>query len=424
MAAATTLLIVGAGQAAAVAAAALRQEGYTGKVVVVGNEPHAPYERPPLSKAILTATDSQEPVIAVRPDPFWQQADIDLRLGLAVTHLSPGEHQARLSDGCTVEFDKCLLATGGKARTVDLFPPDAPGVFYLRTLDDARALRQAMALGRRMVVVGGGFLGLEVASTAAEKGLAVSVIEAGQRVLARVTPPEFSNWLEARMKQNGVVLHAGTHCASAQPPRQPTAPWTLNLSDGTLLEADILVVSVGLAVNNQLAEQAGLAIDTANGGILVDRYCRSSHPDIFAAGDCASRAHGNTYTGLRLESWQNANEQARIAAATMLEHETHEAAYPWFWTDQFGCNIQMLGLPETGLNYVLRGSPADAGAEPKFIMLGMHKNIPRHAIAVNAGGDLRALRPLFEQAITLDPVRFTDLSVTAKAFAKSALAKT
>jgi len=423
MTAATTLLIVGAGQAAAVAAAALRHDGYTGKIVMVGDEPHPPYERPPLSKAVLTAANNEEPAIAMRPADFWPEADIDLRLGLKVTHLDPLAHQARLSDGQIVNFDKCLLATGGLARTVDMFPPDAPGVFYLRTLDDARALRQTMTHGRCMAVIGGGFLGLEVASTAAEKGLAVSVIEAGPRALGRVAPPEFSTWLDARLKQAGVDLHADTHCTSVQAPTQPTSPWTLSLSSGQVLSADLVVVSVGLTVNNQLAEQAGLAIDPVNGGILVDRFCRSSHPDIFAAGDCASRRHGATHTGLRLESWQNANEQARIAAATMLDRDTAEAAYPWFWTDQFGCNIQMLGLPDAGLTYILRGSPNATEPLPKFIMLGLKNNIPRHAIAINAGGDLRALRPLFERAIPIDPTQFSDPSVTAKAFAKAMLPK-
>ncbi|OXR48277.1 ferredoxin reductase [Pusillimonas sp. T2] len=420
----SSILIVGAGQAAAVAVAALRGHGYSGRISLVGDEAHPPYERPPLSKDLLVAASPDtEPAISVKPAGFYEESQVDLKLGLSVTHLDTNGKVAALSDGSTVGFDKCLLATGGLARTLPDFPETAPNVFYLRTLDDARHLRAAMQPGKHVVIIGAGFLGLEIASTALGKGLTASVIEYAPRALARVVPPEFSGWLEAQAARAGATLHLGQAAREVVAPAASQGAWQLTLNNGTVLSADLVVVAVGLTANTALARDASLSVDTQNGGIVVDSQCRTSHGDIFAAGDCTSQIRDASGAGMRLESWQNANEQARIAAAAMLGETAEPAAYPWFWTDQFGHNIQMLGLPQAGLRYVTRGDTSGGATPAKFIMVGLLDNIPVHAIAVNAGGDLRALRPVFESRLAIDPSQFTDTLVTVRAFAKQVLAQ-
>jgi len=418
----SSILVIGAGQAAAVAVAALRDQGYQGRVTVVGDEAHAPYERPPLSKDVLAALDTEEPGISVKEADFFSQRDIDLKLGRQVVSLDAEARQATLSDGTVIAYDRCLLATGGTARQLPGFPAQSPQVHYLRTLDDARRLRAALRASRRAVVIGGGFLGLEVASTARRMGVEVSIIETAARVLARAVPEAFSDWLQARVAASGARLYLGQAIAQASL-GEAGQPARIILADGTTLDTDMIVVAVGLTPATGLAQQAGLKLDPVNAGIQVDAQCRSSDPFVYAAGDCTSQLRDGYPGPLRLESWQNANEQARIAACAMVGAPAEPAAYPWFWTDQFDCNVQMLGLPQPDLRYVTRGQPDPQGPAPKFIMLGMRDGRPCHALAVNAGGDLRALRPLLERALPVDAQRFTDESVAMRAFAKAALAE-
>lgn len=413
----SSILVVGAGQAAAVAVATLRDQGFEGRITVVGDEAHAPYERPPLSKAVLAAVEADEPSISVKEQDFFPTRNIDLRLGVEVLALDPAAQQAKLSDGSIIDYDRCLLATGGTARTLPGLAPEAEQVHYLRTLDDARRLRNALRSARRAIVIGAGFLGLEIASTARGMGVEVSVVETAARVLGRVVPEAFSNWLQARVAASGATLYLGQSITDLQLPSEGVR---VALSDGTALEGDLVVVAVGLTPTTALAKAAGLELNAANGGIEVDALCRSSMANVFAAGDCTSREHPG-HGSLRLESWQNANEQARIAANTMLGVDTTPAAFPWFWTDQFDCNIQMLGLPQPDLEYIVRGSMNPEDEAPKFIMLGLQGGIARHALAVNAGGDLRALRAVLEKEIAIEPTSFSDTSTTMKAYSKALL---
>lgn len=420
MRALSSILVVGAGQAAATAVSTLRDQGYAGRITMVGEEAHAPYERPPLSKAVLAAVETQEPRLAVFDDAFYATRDVELRQGTCVVALDPSSRRATLDDGAVLSYDRCLLATGGIARRLPHLPDEAPQVHYLRTLDDARKLRGALRTARSMIIIGGGFLGLEIASTAHGLGLSVTVVESAPRVLGRAVPEEFSSWLQAHARATGVALHLGQAIDRIQLTDNGV---TMTLADGTLLTAELLVVSIGMNPATALARNAGLAIHSGNGGIQVDARCRSSDPTIFAAGDCASQereGHG----ALRLESWQNANEQARLAAHAMLDQDTTPAAYPWFWTDQFGLNVQMLGLPQAGLRYVMRGNHDPEATDPKFIMLGLEGSIPRHALAVNAGGDLRALRPALERGLATNVAGFCDTSISMKATVKALLAQT
>lgn len=407
-----SIVIVGAGQAGAVAAASLRQLGYRGGLTLVGQEAHPPYERPPLSKAVLQGTATHAEA-AVHPAGFYAENDIALLTETAVAALDPAARTVRLADGRTLPYDRCLLATGGHARELPALPRGRAGVHYIRTLDDALDLRAALRPGVRAAVIGGGFLGLEVASTARELGAEVTVIENGSRLLERALPAIMSDWLAERVRASGVDLRLGGAIAAIG----DGPPYAITLADGTQVNADLIVVSIGLAPEVTLARQAGLPLDD-NGGICVDSQARTADPQVYAAGDCASQPRACLGTAARFESWQNANEQARAAAAAMLGLAPAAEPYPWFWTDQYGCNIQILGLPQPGLRYVCRPQ-TDPQAAPRVLWIGLRDGVPCHGIAVNAGGDLRQLRVLFERGIPVDPHRLADPAEALKPLVKA-----
>lgn len=400
----TPILIVGAGQAGAMAAAALRGLGYDGRLVMAGGERHAPYERPPLSKSVL-ADVGEDGKIGVHPPSFYADRDIELRLGACVTVLDAARHVAHLADGSAIGYDRCLLATGGSARVLPALPPGTPHVHYLRSLDDAARLRDAMQCAGELVVIGGGFLGLETASTAAGMGLKVTLVESAQRLLARALPLELGTWLAGRVQAQGVTLRLG--CGIVHCDVQGDAV-RMQLDDGASLRAPLVVVAIGLTPEVALAAGAGLALHPQNGGIQVDARCRTSSEGVYAAGDCCSQYQPLFGTEVRLESWQSANEQARIAAASMLDMDAEPAALPWFWTDQFGCNVQMLGAAHPEIRYAWRGGAAHDAATPKFMLLGARQGRLSHAIAVNAGGDLRQLRTLVGQDVSSHLARLCD----------------
>lgn len=381
------IVIVGAGQAAAVAAHALREHGYRGRITMLGREPHRPYERPPLSKAVLVA--AEEPSLDVLAQDAWALGDIDLRSNADAVALDLSKRQVRLADGQVLSYDTCLIATGGEASKLACAPAGRPHVHYVRTLDDARRLRAALQGKPRVAILGGGFLGLEIASSALSAGAAVTVIERATSLLDRFLPAEASAWLESGLRQAGARLLLGTALEGVHP--LPDGCTRLSTHAGDL-EADEIVVAIGLSPNDALARDAGLEI-AAGGGVLVDAQCRTSDEHVFACGDCTSQQRPGHAAPTRLESWQNANEQARTAAAAMLGAPGPAPAVPWFWTDQGRHNIQMLGLPGPGLEYVRRGDPA-AG---KVLWIGHRGGVPLHGVAINAGADLRAIRPLFEQ---------------------------
>ncbi|MFJ0953280.1 FAD-dependent oxidoreductase [Bordetella bronchiseptica] len=407
-----SIVIVGAGQAGAVAAASLRQLGYRGGLTLIGQEAHPPYERPPLSKAVLQGTATHAEA-AVHPAGFYAENDIALLTETAVAALDPIARTVRLADGRTLPYDRCLLATGGHARELPALPRGRAGVHYIRTLNDALDLRAALRPGVRAAVIGGGFLGLEVASTARELGAEVTVIENGSRLLERALPAIVSDWLAERVRASGVDLRLGGAIAAIG----DGPPYVITLADGTQVNANLIVVSIGLAPEVTLARQAGLPLDD-NGGICVDAQARTADPHVYAAGDCASQPRACLGTAARFESWQNANEQARAAAAAMLGLAPAAEPYPWFWTDQYGCNIQILGLPQPGLRYVCRPQ-TDPQAAPRVLWIGLRDGVPCHGIAVNAGGDLRQLRVLFERGIPVDPHRLADPAEALKPLVKA-----
>lgn len=375
------------------AAMSLRQQGCNAPIVVCGAEAHAPYERPPLSKSVL-GDGGPDDAIGIHAPGLYADHSIDLRLAQVVVALDPHRMSARCADGASLSFGGCLIATGGRARALAALPIGSPGVHQVRTLDDARALRVALRTPGRVLVIGGGFLGLEIASTGRDAGLDVLLVETAARLLERAVPPVFSTWLAEQARAAGIELRLGAvidHLSTA------AGVTRLSLRGGELVEAVHTVVAIGLVPEVALARDAGLAIDPNDGGIVVDARCQTSSPGIYAAGDCASQMRPFFGRQMRIESWQNANDQAQVAAAAMLGRPSPPPTVPWFWTDQLGWNIQMFGAFDPALDYRLRGARSPPGEAGRFMLLGSRNGSLRHAIAVNSGGDLRQLKGLFER---------------------------
>lgn len=347
-AATPTIIIVGAGQAGGETASELRKQGYAGRIVLVGDEPHVPYRRPPLSKAYLNGSATQESLY-ILPPAGLEKARIEFIGGVRAERIDRAAKQLHLADGRALHYDKLVLATGGRARTLSLPGADRPNVFPLRSIADVQALRGHCLEGRSAVIIGGGFIGLEVAAVAVKLGMKVTVLEGLPRVLARVTVPEVSAFFERIHREAGVDLRTGVQIAALE--GDPTVTQVV-LADGSRIAADFVLAGIGQLPNVELAQQAGLAVDN---GIVVDEYSRTADPDIYAAGDCAN--HPNAFYGcrLRLESVQNAMEQGRVVAAALLGKPQVYNVVPWFWSDQYDLKLQMVGLSAGFDRMIVRG---------------------------------------------------------------------
>ncbi|MEM5296641.1 3-phenylpropionate/cinnamic acid dioxygenase ferredoxin--NAD(+) reductase subunit [Burkholderia sp. JPY481] len=404
----STFVIVGAGQAGANAAAELRHQGFDGRIVLVGDEAHAPYERPPLSKDVLLRPE--ETRCAMYADDFYQQKRIELRLGVTVVGLDLSSHVLALSTGESVAFDKLLIATGARARRLPLLDALGEGVHTLRTLDDARRLRDDLRPGRHVIVVGAGVIGLEIASSAVDLGARVTVLEAGPRAMGRNAPSMLADWLCDVHRGRGVELIFGAQIESAA---RVGGEIVLTLGDGTTVTGDTVLYGVGAIPDTALAEAAGLAI--AN-GIAVDAQYRTSHPDVFAAGDVAGRQDPVTGRVVRLETWENAQNQGVAAARAMLGLTVEAPGAPWFWTDQCGLNIQLVGEMAAS-DWVVRGA-LDA---PPAVLFGLDAGgALTGAITVNQGRDMRSLRELVARHVVLAREVLADSAQSLRNLAKVA----
>ncbi|OLP59199.1 ferredoxin reductase [Xaviernesmea oryzae] len=350
------IVIVGAGECGARAAFALRERGYQGPLTLVGAERHLPYERPPLSKAL----SMDGPKLVASLDAY-QEAGITLMLATEARGIDRQAKALRLAgaDGeTTLAYDRLLLTTGARPRRLPGMTDASRYIRTLRTADDAAALTQAFSAGQHVVLIGGGFIGLELAATARQRGAAVTLLEAGPRILARGVPAEMAEIVAKRHSAEGVRILTGATMTALT---EHEGGAEIKLGSGERLEADLVLVGIGAVPNVELAAAAGLAIDN---GIAVDRHLTTSDPLIFAAGDCCSfplpPGADGTSRRVRLEAWRNAQEQAALAAANLLGEQAVHAAVPWFWSDQYDLTLQVAGLAQEGDRIVRRDMGAEA----------------------------------------------------------------
>ena len=402
-----TFVIVGAGQAAAQATDSLHRGGFEGRLVIVGDEPQLPYQRPPLSKKFLAGELALER-LAIRPASFYEQARAELKLGTRAEALDLARRELALADGTRLNYDRLLLATGSAPRRLAVPGVELAGVHYLRTSADVSAIRADLAAARRVVVVGGGYIGLEVAATCRGLGLEVDVIEMAERIMNRVVAPEMSAFFAAEHARAGVGIHtellvSGLR-ARADDPTRVAAVETLG---GREFPADVVVIGVGVVPVTALAEAAGLAcVD----GIAVDVHGQSSDPSVYAAGDCTSQPSRRYGRRVRLESVDNAFEQAKTAATNMLGgHEVHDRV-PWFWSDQFDLKLLIAGLNFDYDRVVVRGAAANRSFACCYLRAGELLAID----CVNTPKDYMAAKKLIAERRVFDPVRLADPAVPLK----------
>jgi len=370
------IVVIGAGQAAAQLAISLRQGEFGGEILLIGAEPYLPYQRPPLSKKFLSEQQSPDKLF-LRPKNYWRDHGIDLALGVAAAHIDPRNKTVTFADGREIGYGELVLATGTRASLLPLPGATFENVFSLRAIVDVHGLRPVLDAAERVVIVGGGYIGLEVAAVLRGEGRAVTVLEAEDRVLKRVTAPAVSDFFDTLHRGHGVDIRLGARLAAILGETRTTG---VALSDGEVLPADLVLLATGARANDELAQAAGLACQD---GILVDEFTRSSAPNIYAIGDCTrlpSRRYGRR---LRLESVQNAVDQAKAAAAVLLGGPAAYDPVPWFWSDQYDVKLQIAGLSTGHTDCDIVGEPAAARFSAEYRCDG-------RLIAVDAINDARA----------------------------------
>ena len=395
------VVIVGGGHAAGQGAASLRQAGYEGEILVLGEEPHLPYQRPPLSKQYLAGEYGLEKV-HLRPAKFYESKNIALR-NVRVEEIDAQAQRVVCADGETFSYDKLLLATGARPRRLATAGGDLPGVHYLRTVADVDAIKETFQAGRRVAIVGGGYIGLEVAAVAVQAGLDATVLEMEQRILQRVATVPMSAFYHELHTSNGVAIHTGTKVESFTGNGKLEG---VKCANGTFVEADLAVVGVGIEPNVELAQAAGLPCDD---GILVDEHARTEDANIFAAGDCTNHPNRLLERRLRLESVPNAMEQSRVAAANIAGNPTSYASMPWFWSDQYDLKLQMVGYPTEQHQRVVRGDPVSQ----RFASFYFDGDTLVAADAVNSPREFMAARQLVGRQIAA-PESLGDAAVDLK----------
>ena len=402
------LVIIGAGPAGMRAAEVLRQKSPHASITLIGDEPYPPYDRPPLSKAFLTDGLAATQLL-LKPQSFYDEQRIELKLGAAAVGIDRAAKLVTLASGERISYDKLLLATGCRARHLPS-PFDQVPIHYLRSLADAEAIRAALRPRLELVLIGGGFIGLEIAASARKLGAKVTVLEMAPRLMSRAVPQVVSDFARALHERNGVEFELGARLAGVA-----------RGGDGRLLvetgkrsyPCDLLLAGIGALPNTALAEEAGLAVED---GVRVDASGRTGDPAIFAAGDVTR--HDNPLLGraIRIESWQVALNQAAAVAAAMLGDSAPYAELPWLWTDQYDCNIQSLGIFEPALEPILRGDPASA-----FTLLGLDgEGRLAAAITVNNGRDMAILRRLLALRAVLPRDKLADPTVKLADLLKAA----
>lgn len=404
-----TAIIVGAGHAAGELATHMRDNGWRGRISVIGEESSLPYHRPPLSKAYLAGTVTAQSLL-IKPMAVFESANIEFIGGVRVNTIDRSGSRVHLADGRTAHYDRLILATGGRPRPLPVprIQQRTPDNFhYLRTLADVDRMREQFKPGKRLVIIGGGYVGLEVAAVAIERGLNVTILEALPRVLARVTAPELSAFYATRHRNAGVEIRTDTQVEDVQLNPSGNAITAVVSVDGSWFEADLVVVGIGLVPNVELASDAGLAVDN---GILVDEFGQTSDPNIYAAGDCTN--HPNRLFGrrLRLESVPNALEQARCVAASVCGKPKAYASVPWFWSDQYNLKLKMVGLSQGYDQLVIRGTTESDCFAAFYLKDGYLLAVD----TVNRAPEFMLAKRLISERTRVDPCRLADEGIPVK----------
>jgi 3-phenylpropionate/trans-cinnamate dioxygenase ferredoxin reductase subunit len=406
---APAFVIIGASLAGGVAAATLRQDGFDGDVILIGAEPQPPYERPPLSKQYLRGEAPFEKAL-VRPAGFYHQNRIEARFSTRATRVDPVQRTVSLESGAAVRYDKLLIATGVRNRRPPIPGLDLPGVFDLRTLSDADALRSQIAAGRRAVVVGMGFIGCEVAASLRRKGVEVVSVDPSPTPLFRILGAEVGRVIAAVHQDHGVQSIVEDVVTRFEGRERVERVITRS---GKRLDCDFAVLGVGVEPVTDFV--AGSGIDTAN-GILVDEYCRTAFEDIYAAGDVANHYHPLFQKRMRVEHWQNAIQQGAAAARSMLGAGQPYDAVHWFWSDQYDVNLQYAGFHDTWDQMVVRGRLEDRA----FLAFYLNRGRIDAVVGVNRGKDLRRAMPLIKSRASVDPRQLADEAVDLRDLAQAA----
>lgn len=398
-----TSVIIGAGETGVRAALKLREDGYSGAITLVNGEAHMPYERPPLSKF----TDEPVTLKPISGADHLAAHNITLLTGERARLINRSAKQVELESGAALPYDRLLIATGATPRALTLNGAPIPSAFTLRTYDDAIAIEARMLPSTKFVIIGGGFIGLELAAMARAKGVDVTVIETQPRLLARAVPAEIATRLEQRHRDSGVTFHLDATITSITPDH------VITLASGETLHADTLIAGIGSIPATSLAEQAGLLIDN---GIAVDATLATSDPDIFAAGDCCSFPHpvyGNKR--IRIESWRAAQQQGDHAARTMMGSTEPFSALPWFWTDQYDLSVQIAGLPSEGATHVRRET--EDGSLLLFHLATDNRLIAASGIGLGnaVAKDIRLSEMLIDRRAVLSPDDLANPAIRLKA---------
>ena len=400
------VVVVGAGHAAGQLATSLAQHPYDGPITLIGNEPYLPYQRPPLSKKFLAGEVDVERLF-VRPESFYADAGIELRLDTHVDSLDREARRLHTSGGDVIDYDKLVLALGSRVRRLRVDGTDLEGVHYLRNIADVSAIRDDFAKATRVIVIGAGYIGLEVAAVARQAGLDVTVLEIADRVMSRVVSPEISDFYQIEHTNQGVKLRLSTGVKSINGKKRVKSVTT---SDGEEIAADVVIVGVGIVPNTELATAADLEVDD---GIVVDDRCVTSDPDIYAIGDCTMHPNAIFDRNMRLESVHNAIEQAKTAAANLCGIEERYCDVPWFWSDQYDLKLQIAGLSDGYDNVIIRGNPA----ERSFSCIYLRDNRIIAVDAINAPRDFVHSKQLIASQAAVDASRVADADVELKTLA-------
>ncbi|MDQ9010748.1 FAD-dependent oxidoreductase [Acinetobacter gerneri] len=398
---AQTIIIVGAGQAGTSAILELRANKYEGKIILVGDEAHLPYERPPLSKDVILKPESTK--VEILSAEKLQQLNVEVIRGNAVQKIHAEDHSIVLANGERLSYDKLLLATGGAARRLPYLDALGKHIYTLRNLEDSQALVSVLQAGKRIIMIGGGVIGLELASSARFKDCSVTVIEQGPMVMGRCSPTVLSEFLLEQHRTKGIDVRLSTKVANAELRGEEVL---ITLENGEQLFADAVVYGIGIIPNAELAIDAGLDVEFA---VKVNENCQTSNADIYAAGDVATQLRADGVYR-RVETWENANLQAGIFARHVMGVEHPKANPAWFWTDQLNINFQFVGDMAAQTWHIRGEMDVDQGADSSFVMFGVNDDQIVAGITVNAAKDMRHLKKMISKNTAFEAEKHLDMT--------------